>query len=134
MMDTKNVPFGWATAYGNSDVGTGLEQPLTGWFKCGEYSNARATIEFRGATHADLEVRVSLQFADYPDQDTMTIKPLGGYVSADGITYPSQWELIENESKANQICRVIAEGKLKDATPGGLQCARISGRVELNTC
>jgi hypothetical protein len=133
-MESKSLTLSWTTVYANSDV-TPLEQPLTGWFPCGNFENARATVELRGASHSDLEVRIALQFADFADQSSMTVKALGAtYISTDGITYPDSWELIADESKANQMVRVLAEVRLKDATPGGFQAARLSGRVDLKTC
>ena len=56
----------------NSDATPGLELPLTGWFSFGEWHSARATMELRGKTHADIQVHIVLQFADHPLQSSRT--------------------------------------------------------------
>ena len=133
-MEVKSVPFGWTTVYGNSHVGAGVLMPLTGWLDCAKFDSARATVELRGSSHEDYEVRIGLEFADYPDQATMPTIWLTGYIADEGITYPTAWVSISSETDGNQLVRVVAQGRLKDDTPGTFQAGRVSGRVDLRTC
>ncbi len=130
-MDKKVVNVGWTTAYGDSDT-VEIEQPVTSWMSCGEFENARGTFELRGLSNTDLEFRLVLQFADFPDQATYTIKVLEAFQSSEGFHYPNVWTDIVAEAKANQVVRIAVAGKRK--TGAGLACARIAGRVELKSC
>ena len=132
-MDIKNMNFGWATGYGkDKDLGNEIRVPVSGWFRCGEYDEGRATLEIRALTNTDLECRVVLELADSPDDSSFTVKEIGSYFSAEGIHYPTTWTPIGTQTETNQIARICVEFKRK--TTNGPEWARVSGRVELKTC
>ena len=128
----KTMVFGWETAYGDSTT-TPRDLPVGMWFVCGRYKYGRATFELRGLTDTDLELRVTLQFANSPTDSSFTKKEISANKSTEAVHFPGIWTDIDAETKAHQLARIIVEARKKTVNDQ-LEWVRIAGTVELKTC